>query len=95
MIELFKNNIDAILPYLLGTGGFFSLWFQRRKQKGDALAQMQESYAVFVRHSEQKFKDFEREILELQQEMQRVKEKWREKYQALKQEFETYKKKHP
>ncbi len=95
MQDFLLHNINTIFAYIFGTGGLLTAWFQRKKRKTDALTGMQQTYNRFVADYEKKFKDLHLEVTCLQEEIKRVEEHWKKKYEALKNQFEKYKKTHP
>ncbi len=95
MKDFFTNHLDTIIAYFFGAGGLVGAIVERKKRKTDALSSMQELYDRFVQDAEKKFSGFEKEILKLNNKIISVEERWKEKYEALKQDYETYKKEHP
>ena len=95
MIEFIENNLITILGYLLGTGGIFSAWSERRKRKINALSGMQAAYDKYVEDSDKKFEEMRGEIASLKSDLVKVEASWKQKYKALKSDFDQYRKKHP
>lgn len=106
MKDFIADNLDNIIAYLFGAGGFFSWLSEKRKRRISALSGMQEAYDKFVEDSDKKFEDMRKEISSLKvthaQQVQELKKKikeietfWSQKYNALKKAFDNYKKSHP
>lgn len=95
MKEYLVNNLDNILAYIFGAGGFFSWYSERKRRKIDAFSVMQTSYDKYVEDSDKKFEEMKKEIAYFQTKLEKVEEHWRKKYNALKKEFDIYKKTHP
>lgn len=95
MKQYILDNIGTILGFLFGAGGLYDSYLQRKKRKTDALSGMQELYDRFVEDTNKKIVEFQAEISELKEEIERVETSWQKKYNALKKAFDTYKKSHP
>jgi predicted negative regulator of RcsB-dependent stress response len=99
MKEYFINNIDTILAYIFGAGGLFSAWKERKKHRVDLLTSIQEIYTHFLKDYDQKFVDMSKDIADLktkhEKEIAELQVFWQRKYDALKSEFDKYKRTHP
>ncbi len=96
----------TFLGVLFGAGGLYDSYLQRKKRKTDALSGMQTAYDKFVEDYDKKFDDVVSEMASLkenhkidiskvQSKVEKVDERWSQKYNALKKEFDIYKKTHP
>ncbi|WP_435263006.1 hypothetical protein [Tenacibaculum sp. nBUS_03] len=106
MKQYIVDNIGTVLAVLFGAGGLYDSYLQRKKRKTDALSGMQTAYDKFVEDYDKKFDDVVSEMASLkenhkidiskvQSKVEKVDEHWRKKYNALKKEFDIYKKTHP
>lgn len=95
------EHIDTIIATLIGGGGVAGWVNERRKKRTDALKSMQQLYDEFIKDAADKFNTMHEEIEQLKKEIHDIDSRWSSKYNALlkkynglKSEFETYKKKH-
>lgn len=64
-----------------------------RSAEANAINAMQRAYDMYVEHNNKKMQEFEKEIKNLREELTKVEDYWRSKYNALKKEFTAYKRK--
>lgn len=95
------EHLETVIATLIGGGGVVGWINERRKKKTDALKSMQQLYDEFVADASQKFNEMRIEVDRLKAEIHEIDSRWSSKYNGLlkkynilKSEFETYKKKH-
>ncbi len=87
---------EYIGEIIIGFGSAFVTWiFARKKEKieikaaeADAVSRMQETYDKFVQDFTHNYEYLHNEVVHLEEQVN----KWKQKYQSLKTEFENYKK---
>lgn len=95
MKEYILENLPTILGFIFGAGGLTDSYLQRKKRKTDALSGIQDLYDKFVEDTNEKFQQFQQKIKDLEKEIEAKDLFWKKKYDALKKEFDNYKKSHP
>ena len=94
MKEYLINNIDSIIAYLFGASGFIKAWTEHKKRKADILSGIQKNYEQFVEHYNEKFDELNTELSNTKIKIDEIEAYWKKRYNALKREFDNYKKNH-
>ena len=95
------EHLETLIASFVGGGGIIGWIAERHKKKTNALISMQRLYDEFVKDAADKFKAMQDEIESLKKEIHEIDSRWSskysallKKYNALKYQFEEYKKKH-
>lgn len=100
MIEQLQPYIGEALTAIIVA---IVTWFTRGKRdqaearsaQANAIEAMQRAYDIYVEHNNEKMRQLEAELKKLQDELTKAETYWKNKYNALKREFNDYKKKNP